>query len=176
MDNTTSGHKDITPNFIFPLPKDEISIGDIGDKSLILNFEGGNISSDAGALLLREVEEQIGLIRAMAGVILDNRDARYVKQTLTDLLIQRIAQIACGYEDANDCNDLRNDPVFKMLAGRYPEIDDALASQPTMSRFENAVSRTTLYRLAIVFADTFVASYASPPSVIVILDYQVFKT
>ena len=168
MDNLTGINKDIAPNFIFPLPKDEISIGDLEDKSLILNFEGGNISSDAGALLLKEVEEQIGLIRAIAGVIPDNRDARYVRHTLTDLLIQRVAQIACGYEDANDCNDLRNDPIFKMLAGRYPEIGDALASQPTMSRFENTISRTTLYRIAIVFADVFIASYDTPPSVIVI--------
>lgn len=171
MNNTGFINKDIAPNFIFPLPKDEISIGDIGDKPLIVNFEGGNISSDAGVLILREVEEQIGLIRSIAGVMPDNRDSRYVKHTLTDLLIQRVAQIACGYEDANDCNDLRNDPVFKMLAGRYPEIGDALASQPTMSRFENAVSRTTLYRLALVFADIFVASYDSPPPVI-ILDFD----
>ena len=79
----------------------------------------------------------------------------------------RIAQISCGYEDANDCDGLRNDPVFKILAGRYPEIGDALSSQPTMSRFENSVSRTTLFRLATVFVDAFVASYAAPPPVIV---------
>lgn len=168
MDNIAGINKDIAPEFISPLPKEEISIGNLGDKSCILNFEGGNISSDAGALLLQEVEEQIGLIRSIAEVIPDNRDGRYVRHTLTDLLIQRIAQIACGYEDANDCNDLRNDPIFKMLAGRYPEIGDALASQPTMSRFENTISRTTLYRIAIVFADIFVASYDIAPSAIVI--------
>jgi hypothetical protein len=158
----------INPKIVTSDPKSEITLADIGGKSVILNFEGGNISSDAGALLLREVEEQIGIIRAMAGVIPDDRDSRYVKHTLTDLLIQRIVQIACGYEDANDCNDLRRDPIFKMLAGRYPEIGDALASQPTMSRFENRISRTALYRLALVFADAFIASYVSPPSVIII--------
>ena len=167
MNNIPGIHKDITPDFIFPLPKNEIKVGDIGDKSLTVNFDGGNISSDAGALILREAEEQTGLIRSVAGVIPDNRDARYITHTLTDLLTQRIARIACGYEDANDCNDLRDDPVFKMLAGRYPETDDALASQPTMSRFENTVSRTTLCRLAIVFADVFIASYETPPPVIV---------
>ncbi|MCP4009471.1 MAG: IS1380 family transposase, partial [Proteobacteria bacterium] len=94
-------------------------------------------------------------------------DARYVRHALKDLLMQRIAQISCGYEDANDCDGLRNDPVFKILAGRYPEIGDALSSQPTMSRFENSILRTTLYRLATVFVDASVASYAAPPPVIV---------
>ncbi len=168
MNHADSFHDDIIRDIAFSVPKPEAALSDIGNKSVILNFDGGNLSADAGAMLLREAEEQIGLIRAMADVIPDKRDVRYIKHTLTDLLIQRVAQIACGYEDADDCNDLRNDPVFKMLAGRYPEIGDALASQPTISRFENRVSRTDLYRLALVFADVFVASYDSPPSVIVI--------
>jgi len=171
MNNSTAAHKDITPGFTYPQPKNEITIGDIGDKSLLLNFDGGNISSDGGALLIREIEERIGLIKTMAEVIPDSRDARYVRHTLTDLLMQRIAQISCGYEDANDCDGLRNDPVFKILAGRYPEIGDALSSQPTMSRFENSISRTTLFRPATVFVDAFVTSYASPPPVIV-LDFD----
>ncbi len=152
-------------NPAFPLP---ISLLNVGNKAVELDFSGGLLTSDAGALLLREVEEQIGLIQAMVEVIPDARDARYVKHTLTELLIQRVAQIACGYEDANDCNDLRNDPVFKMLAGRFPELDEALASQPTMSRFENSISRTTLYRLARAFVDTFVASYEKAPETIVV--------
>jgi len=168
MNQITEIPDNTNPENISPVPKAEITLSDIGDKTVILNFEGANISSDAGALLLREVEAQIGLIRAMAKAIPDNRDARYVTHTLTDLLIQRVAQIACGYPDANDCNDLRNDPIFRMPADRYPEIGDALASQPTMSRFENRISRTSLYRLALVFADVFIASYASPPPVIVI--------
>ena len=135
---------------------------DVGQKTVLLNFNGGFLSSDAGALLLREVEEQIGLIREMANVIPDSRDARYITHKITDFLTQRVAQIACGYEDANDCDDLRNDPIFKMIAGRYPEFGEALASQPTMSRFENSISRTTLYRLARVFADIFIASYEEP--------------
>ncbi len=171
MNNSTAAHKDIAPDFTYPQPKDEITIGDIGDKSLSLNFDGGDISSDGGALLIRVVEAQIGQIKSMAGVIPDSRDARYVRHTLTDLLMQRVAQIACGYEDADDCDDLRDDPVFKILAGRYPEIGDALSSQPTMSRFECSISRTTLYRLAIVFVDASVASYAAPPPVIV-LDFD----
>jgi hypothetical protein len=133
-----------------------------------MNFGGPDLTSDAGGLLLKEVEEQIKLIEKMAGVIRDGRDARYVKHTLTELLLQRVSQIACGYEDGNDCDILRSDPVFKMIAGRSPETGDDLGSQPTMSRFENSVSRTDLYRLALIFAENFVSSYASPPPVIVI--------
>ena len=144
------------------------SLLNVRNKPVELDFSGGLLTSDTGALLLREVEEQIGLIKAMVEVIHDSRDARYVKHALAELLIQRISQIACGYEDTNDCNELRNDPVFKMLAGRFPELDEALASQPTMCRFENSISRTTLYRLAKTFVDTFVASYEKAPETIVV--------
>ena len=156
------------PDASNPPSNPSISLLNVQNKSVELDFSGGLLTSDAGALLLREVEEQIGLIKAMVEAVHDPRDARYVKHTLTDLLIQRITQIACGYEDANDCNDLRNDPVFKMLAGRFPELGEALASQPTMSRFENSISRTTLYRLAKSFVDTFVASYEKAPEMIVV--------
>ena len=107
-------------------------------------------------------------MRAMSGAVPDPRDSRYVKHTLTDLLIQRIGQICCGYEDANDCNRFRDDPVFKILAGCYPGPGESPAGQPTMSRFENRVSRTTLYRPALIFADLSAASHDSPPAVIVI--------
>jgi len=156
------------PDASNPPSNPSISLLNVQNKSVELDFSGGLLTSDAGALLLREVEEQIGLIKAMVEAVHDPRDARYVKHTLTDLLIQRITQIACGYEDANDCNDLRNDPVFKMLAGRFPELGEALASQPTMSRFENSISKTTLYRLAKAFVDTFVASYEKAPEMIVV--------
>ncbi|MCP4397070.1 MAG: IS1380 family transposase [bacterium] len=144
---------------------------DIGEKTVLINFHGGFLSSDAGALLLREVEDQIGVIRKMAEVIPDSRDVRYITHSITDMVIQRVAQIACGYEDADDCDLLRHDPIFKMIAGRYPEMGKALSSQPTMSRVENSISRTTLYRLARVFADIFLASYAEEPDCIV-LDFD----
>ncbi len=103
---------------------------DVVQKHVLINFNGGTLCSDAGALLLREVEEPIHLIRKMAEVIPDSRDIRYITHSIHDLLIQRVTQIACGYEDANDCNTLRDDPIFKMIAGRCPESGDALASQP----------------------------------------------
>lgn len=131
----------------------------------------GRYSSDAGILLLKEVDRQIGLTQKMATIIPDIRDQRYIDHTYLELLQQRIAQIAAGYEDGNDCNSLRDDPIFKLFAGRNPESDAALGSQPTMSRFENQIKNSTLYRLAKVFVDLFVQSYDDQPKVIV-LDFD----
>lgn len=150
---------------------DQLTLFPIGHKALELAFDGGLISSDGGLLLLREAERQLGLIKALAEVIPDRRDQRYVDHRYVDLLMQRIAQIAAGYEDGNDCNSLRHDPVFKMMTDRSPEAGAVLASQPTMCRFENAMSRTVLYRLARVFVQFFLNSYADEPPVIV-LDFD----
>jgi hypothetical protein len=143
----------------------------VGDKAVDLDFDGGRLSSDAGLVLLKAPDEQLGFTRALAAVLNDPRDPRRVDFTPHDLLRQRVLQIAAGYEDANDSNTLRHDPVFKLLLDRLPETGPPLASQPTISRFENRVSRTELYRLALVFLDQFVASYDRPPQLIV-LDFD----
>jgi hypothetical protein len=143
----------------------------VRNKALQIDFDGGQMSSDAGLLLLREVEQHIGLIKALAAAIPDSRDSRYINHQLRELLTQRVFQIAAGYEDANDCNELKNDPIFKICADRLPDSDPALASQPTMTRFENSISRTNLYRLARVLVDQFIQSYADEPSIIV-LDFD----
>ena len=122
-------------------------------------------------MLLQEVEQQMGIIANLANTIKDPRDTRYVKHSIMDLMMQRTSQIAAGYEDANDCDQLRDDSIFKIFAGRMPQSDFALVSQPTMSRFENSISRTYLYRLAHVFMDSFIASYDKPPEVAV-LDFD----
>lgn len=166
MENLNPETNKINPGISSPAV--EIKISETDGKSVFIDFGGPPLTADAGALLLKEVEEQIGIIEKMSAVIRDDRDARYVKHKLTDLLMQRVSQIACGYEDANDCNILRGDPVFKMITGRNPETGEDLCSQATMSRFENSVSRTDLYRIALIFAEAFVSSYASPPPVIVI--------
>lgn len=139
--------------------------------SVLIDFDGGQMSSDAGLLLLREVEKQIGIIQALASVISDRRDSRYVNHQIHELLTQRVFQIAAGYEDANDCDALRDDPIFKLCADRLPESDPALASQPTMSRFENSISQTNQYRLARVLVDQFIQSYDKAPKIIV-LDFD----
>jgi hypothetical protein len=147
---------------------EKVRLSAIQDKAVELNFNGGEMSSDAGLLQLREIETQIHLLRDMAQLLNDERDQRYVQHSIEDLLLQRVMQIAAGYEDGNDCQTLRHDPVFKMLAQRQPESDPPLASQPTMSRFENSIRRTTLLRLAYLLAEKFVASYEEEPTLIVI--------
>lgn len=148
-----------------------LSLSSIKSKAVVVNFDGTKISSDGGLLLLRETEAEIGVIRSLAEVMKDSRHPSYVKHTIDELLSQRIGQIACGYEDANDCNALRSDPIFKLFAGRLPENDPDLASQPTHTRFENAVSRPMLYRIAEVFVEVFLRSYEKAPKVIV-LDFD----
>ena len=107
----------------------------------------------------------------MSQAIIDQRDVRYTKHPIVDLLLQRVGQIACGYEDADDCDELRHDPVFKMFAGRPPQSGDDLASQPTQSRFENSIKQSHLYQLAHAFVDCFIQSYEKAPEVIV-LDFD----
>jgi len=132
-------------------------------------FDGGAISSDFGALLLRGTDLQIGLIPRLVSAIHDKRHASYIEHSLADLLRQRIFQTASGYADGNDSNTLRRDPMFKLAAGRAP-LDEGndLASGPTLSRLENSVSRQDIYRLAKSFVEAFIASYAQAPAVIVL--------
>jgi Transposase DDE domain group 1 len=101
-------------------------------------------------------------------VLSDRRDARRIHFTPEDLLKQRVVQIAAGYEDANDSNTRRDDPIFKLLLDRLPESDAPLASQPTISRCEHRVSRTELYRMALVLLEQCIVSYESPPRLIVL--------
>ena len=141
---------------------------DISGKKIEADFNGGKVSSDAGLLLLREVEREVGLFYRVADVLRDRRHPGYVKHQFLQLLKQRVFQIICGYEDGDDSDELRNDPVLKMACERLPESDAPLASQPTISRFENALSRTDLYRIAEVFVDVFIESYEEPPEAIIL--------
>jgi len=84
-----------------------------------------------------------------------------------DLMMERVSHIAAGYKNADYYDDLRTDPIIKMCAGRSTETEDDLDSQPTMSRFENSITRTYLSRLAQVFVDNFIASYDNEPNIIV---------
>jgi hypothetical protein len=148
-----------------------LQLASLEDKAVLVDFDGGRLSSDGGLILLGDPDEQIGLTRDLAAVLRDPRDPRRIDFTAHDLLKQRVFQIAAGYEDANDANTLRHDPIFKLLLGRLPESGAPLASQPTISRFENRASRTDLYRLARVLVDQFIASYERAPKLIV-LDFD----
>jgi len=154
-----------------PLQWPPLHLAAVGAKAVDLAFDGGRLSSDGGLVLLNDPDEQLGFTRDLAAVLNDLRDPRRVHFTLHDLLKQRVLQMAAGYADANDANTLRHDPIFKLLRDRLPETGPPLASQPTISRFENRVSRTELSRMARVFVDQFIASYTRPPKLIV-LDFD----
>jgi hypothetical protein len=133
------------------------------------DFAGGGLSSDLGPVLLRGIDLQIGLTRRIAAALPDRRHQSYVDHSYQDLLVQRIYQIACGYEDGNDSNSLRHDPMFKLGAAHLPFDDDAaLASGATMSRFEHAASRQDLYRVSKALVEQFIAGFASPPKRLVL--------
>ena len=139
----------------------------VRNKEVTLSFTGSDISSDGGLVLLKECEQQVGIIKSIAGCLRDERHPSYIHHSLEQLLTQRIFQIAAGYEDADDCDSLRTDDIFKLCSGKLPS-EGALASQPTMSRFEHAPSRSELYRICESFIDGFIGSYAEQPQVIVL--------
>jgi DDE family transposase len=106
-------------------------------RKLTIDFSGGEITTDAGLVVLREFDERLGLTADLKAVVTDRRDRRYVAHEILTLLRQRIYQIAAGYEDCNDAAYLRNDPTLRAVVHRS---DRPLASQPTLSRLEHAVS------------------------------------
>lgn len=117
-------------------------------KPVVARFDQRQSSSDGGALLLKAADRRYGLTEALAGCLLDERQAGKVDHSLHELLAQRVFSIACGYPDANDSARLAADPMHKMLLDRDPVAGRDLASQPTLSRFENGVGPKELYRMA----------------------------
>ncbi len=146
----------------------KLHFASISGKSVEASFDGGRLTSDGGVLHLRAMDKVLGLIDRLSRCISDSRHPSYVDHSLSDLMRQRIFQIACGYEDANDCDSLRGDPAFKMACDRLPITGDDLASQPTISRLENKVRRSELYRLARTFVDVFLDSYKRAPKAIIL--------
>lgn len=120
------------------------------------------LSSDAGLLIIRQFDDQIGLTERFAAALDDRRDPTLARQSSLGMVRQRIYGILADYEDQNDHDTLRSDPVFKLIADRLPDDRD-LASQPTLSRFENAVSIADLWRLRDALVDQFIASFPEPP-------------
>jgi len=139
---------DSTSSFDFP---------SVGNKTVTARFDGGDITSNAGVLLLSAADEKIGLTSAIAAAIKDTRQASKVSHDLPTLIKERILAIACGYEDANDLDGLRSDPALKVGCGRAPRSEADLASQPTISRLENSVDKKDLIRMAIRLAERVVA-------------------
>jgi len=120
------------------------------------------LTSDAGLLPVRQFDERIRLTHQFADALRDHRDPSLTRQPVLTMVRQRIYGILADYEDQNDHDTLRSDPVFKLIADRLPDDPD-LASQPTLSRFENAVSIPDLWRLRDVLVDLFLESFDAPP-------------
>ena len=144
----------------------------LGRREIHADFSGGQITSDAGLLLLREADKQIGLVDAVNEAIPDPRNPDLITHPQRTLLAQRIFALAAGCEDLNDHQHLRDDPLWQ-LATEHPEVDgDAtLASPPTLCRLENRVTKESLVRIANALVDLFLAAHATPPEEVV-LDFD----
>ena len=119
----------------------------VGGKPVHVAFDGGRLTSDAGVLVLAEIERRLGLAERLTRCIDDPRDPQRVTHQLAEMIRFRALLVAAGYADGNDCDALRTDPAFKLAVGRLPQTGAELCSQPTMSRLENLPSRTALKRM-----------------------------
>jgi hypothetical protein len=137
-----------------PLPFD---LPAVRRKKLTIDFEGGNQSSDAGLLLLRQAERELGVCRRLAEAMPDRRDQSRIRHEMVELVTSRALAIACGYKDGNDLDRLRHDPLLKLAVGRAPESGAPLASQSTISRLENAPRKPQAARLAGALIEQFCA-------------------
>jgi hypothetical protein len=136
------------------------------DKAVVVGFDAPQTSSDGGALLLRQADEQLGLSEWFARVLPDEREAGKVDHDRREQVRQRLFQIALGYEDCNDADTLRDDPALQVACDR--EGDTALSSQPTLSRFENAVDMKAVKRLVDEFEQQWVDGLAENTEVVVL--------
>jgi Transposase DDE domain group 1 len=148
-----------------------LQFSSLANKAVVADFLGGRLTTDAGALLVREVAEKIGLFDALNAVIPDPRNPVFTIHDQHSMLAQRITAIVLGYEDLNDHHELRTDPALQVAAGKVPDPDLALASSPTLCRLENRVERKTLFRAAEVLVDQFIATHLVPPEH-VMLDFD----
>ena len=143
----------------------------LGPKAVVADFQGGRLTTDAGALLLREVADTIGLFDALNAAIPDPRNPVFIVHDQRTMIAQRVTAIALGYEDLNDHQTLRVDPVLQLAAGKAPEAELPLASPPTLCRLENRIDRKTLVQIAEVLVDQFIAAHPTPPEHL-ILDFD----
>jgi hypothetical protein len=129
---------------------------------IVVELVEAHLSTDAGLLPIRQLDEALGLTEQFAAALIDPRRGNALAHTYLEMTRARVFGILAGYEDQNDHDALRSDAVFKLIAGRSP-LDKDLASQPTLSRFENAVNPRSLFRLQDVLIDQFIASFDEPP-------------
>jgi hypothetical protein len=135
----------------------------VNGKPVMLNFDGAEMSSDAGLTLLREVERRHDLAGLVSSCLMDLRDPGKTRHSLEDIIRFRMMMIAAGYEDGNDATELRRDPSFKIALERGPGTGAALCSQPTISRMENLADTRALIRMAQEMVRFYCASFARAP-------------
>lgn len=139
------------------------------DRPVVVRSDAPEISSDGGWVLLRGVDDRLGLVRDLARSLTDDRDRQKVVHSREEQLRQRVYQIALGYEDCNDAASLRHDPVLRTVCGLRADDDRGLSSQPTLSRFENGMSGVVVGRLLRQLEGHYVASLP-PTTTLVTLD------
>jgi hypothetical protein len=131
-------------------------------KPVVVEPAADQVSSDAGLLPFRQLDERIGLTRQFSAVLSDRRNVGYIGHSFLEMTRMRVYGILADYADQNDHDVLRSDPIFKLLCDRSI-ADDDLASQPTLSRFENAIDIDSFFRLRDVLLEQFIASFDQPP-------------
>ncbi|MFO7945657.1 MAG: transposase [Armatimonadota bacterium] len=146
----------------------QLQLGNLGGKEITGTFNKGDISTDGGALLVQQAEQKVEIIDRMSAPITDRRDQAKVRHSIEEMLRQRVFAIACAYEDCNDFDELAADGVLKCAVGRLPETDPDLASQPTLSRLENSVTATELYRMSEGIVDVFIQGHDKVPKQVII--------
>jgi hypothetical protein len=147
-----------------PLP----GLSPVCGKPVVARFDGGQVSSDGGVLLLAEVERRLRLAERLAACLEDPRAPDRIVHGLAGMIRFRALAIAAGYPDANDCDTLRRDPVFKMAVGRLPASGGDLCSQPTMTRLENLPGPVALKRMTAAMLTLFCDSFDRPPERLVL--------
>ena len=139
-------------------------------RNITARFDGGSLTSDAGWLLFGSLDRQHRLCEGFSSCISESRDQRYVRHDLLKLIRQRVLQIVAGYEDCNDADTLRSDPMLKTVCDQLPESDPDLATQPTFSRLENSVTKKDLMRLSRWLLGRYVRSLKKRRPAKIILD------
>jgi hypothetical protein len=139
----------------------------VASKKVVVKFDGGLLSSDRAILALREIEGCLRLAERMAACIEDPRASNHVTHSTAEIIRFRLLMIAAGYEDGNDADSLRGDPMFKMALDMTPS-DRELCSQPTISRLENLPDARALLRIGRAMVDLYCESYSLVPNRIVL--------
>jgi len=151
-------------NVTRPLP----NLSPVAGMPVEVRFDGGSLSSDAGVLVLRQIEERLGIADRLASCIEDPRNADLIKYTIAEMIRFRLLMISAGYEDGNDADKFRSDPIFKMALDQLPMSGRDLCSQPTISRLENEPNVRSLLRMGRTMIDLYCSSYDKVPKSIIL--------